>query len=291
MIYDTIVSRTPIGKGWSGDQKYLASTADGAAYLLRISPVEKLERRRRTFALMQRVYALNVSMCAPVECGLSGEGAYVLLGWIEGEEAETAVPKLSLAQQYACGREAGRILSMIHTLPAPETQEDWEPRFNRKIDRNIRMYLECGAPRENAAKFIDYINANRQLLKNRPQSFQHGDYHIGNMLLDRAGRLTVIDFDRDDFGDPYEEFNRIVWCAHASPRFASGMADGYFGEPVPMDFWRLLALYVFSNQLSSVPWAMQFGEDEVATMQKQAREVLAWYDNLQNPVPNWYASK
>ncbi|MEK3769068.1 hypothetical protein MKY14_10950 [Paenibacillus sp. FSL R5-0887] len=28
--------------------------------------------------------------------------------------------------------------------------------------------------------------------------------------------------DRFDYGDPWEEFNRIPWCALTSPEFASG---------------------------------------------------------------------
>ena len=32
-----------------------------------------------------------------------------------------------------------------------------------------------------------YIAENRHLLKNRPQSYQHGDYHIGNMMIDSNG--------------------------------------------------------------------------------------------------------
>lgn len=52
--------------------------------------------------------------------------------------------------------------------------------------------------------------------ENRPQCFQHGDYHIGNMMIEN-GKLVVIDFDRYDFGDPWEEFNRIVWCAQRRP--------------------------------------------------------------------------
>ncbi len=27
-------------------------------------------------------------------------------------------------------------------------------------------------------RFIEFLNANRELLKDRPQVFQHGDYHI-----------------------------------------------------------------------------------------------------------------
>jgi len=44
----------------------------------------------------------------------------------------------------------------------------------------------------------------------------------------------------------------IVWCAQKAPLFASGIVNGYFDDNVPMGFWRLLALYISSNTLSSV---------------------------------------
>ena len=129
------------------------------------------------------------------------------------------------------------------------------------------------------------------MLHGRPQSYQHGDYHIGNMMVDRTGVLTVIDFDRNDVGDPWEEFNRIVWSAQAAPVFASGMVDGYFDGPIPMDFWRLLALYICSNTLGSLPWAIPFGVDQVEIMQRQAAQVLEWYHGMDCVVPRWYRRK
>lgn len=171
---------------------------------------------------------------------------------------------------------------------APATQEGWESRFNRKIDNKIKKYNECSIKYDNGQLFIDYINENRHLLKGRPQVYQHGDYHIGNMMIDRNGELYIIDFDRNDYGDPWEEFNRIVWCAQKSPLFASGMVNGYFNDNVPMEFWKLLALYISSNTLSSVYWAIPFGQDEVNTMINQVKEVLSWYDNMRNPMPTWY---
>ena len=126
------------------------------------------------------------------------------------------------------------------------------------------------------------------MLKNRPQTYQHGDYHVGNMMIDSNGQLQIIDFNRDDYGDPWEEFNRIVWCAQASPQFASGMVDGYFDGQVPMLFWQLLAFYIASNTLSSLPWAIPFGEGEIQVMRRQAAEVLEWYDGMRNVVPTWY---
>ena len=282
------ISKEPITKGWSGDKKYCVTTVDSTKYLLRISPIEQYDKKKSEFEMMQRVSALGVPMCQPIEFGTCDEGVYSLQSWIDGQDAEDVIPALSDTEQYAYGLEAGRILKKTHSIPAPETQEDWEIRFNRKIDRKIKMYNDCPIKYENGQAFIDYINANRHLLKNRPQCYQHGDYHIGNMMVDKDGKLKIIDFDRDDFGDPWEEFNRIVWCAQKTPIFASGMVNGYFDGAVPMEFWRLLALYISSNTLSSVPWAIPFGQKEIDTMVNQAKEVLSWYDNMENPVPTWY---
>ena len=191
--------------------------------------------------------------------------------------------------QYRYGLDAGRILAKIHTIPAPEDAPSWENRFNAKIDRKIAMYENCELKYEHGGEaFLGYLAQHRPLLSGRPQSYQHGDYHIGNMMIDRDGVLTIIDFDRDDFGDPWEEFNRIVWCAQAAPAFASGMVDGYFDGEVPMEFWKLLALYICSNTLSSLPWAIPFGEKEIQVMRNQAAQVLEWYDGMANVVPTWY---
>ena len=288
-LYEAFVSKAAIDKGWSGDQKYCAVTADGAKYMLRIAPMERLERKQKEFEKMKEVAALGIPMCLPLEFGICEAGVYAIQTWIDGTDAEDAVMAMDAAAQYRYGLDAGRILAKIHTIPAPADAPDWETRFNAKIDRKIAMYEACPLKYDcGSDAFLEYIAQNRHLLKDRPQSYQHGDYHIGNMMIDQAGVLTVIDFDRDDFGDPWEEFNRIVWCAQSAPAFASGMVDGYFDGEVPMEFWKLLALYISSNTLSSLPWAIPFGEEEIRVMQNQAAQVLQWYENMQNPVPIWY---
>lgn len=281
-------TKEPINKGWSSDQKFCVADENGTRYLLCVSDIALRDKKQAEYHMMERVAAMGVPMCRPVAFGVCADGVYSIQSWIDGEDAEAVIPSCSDAEQYAYGLEAGRILRRIHTIPAPAAQEDWESRFNRKMDYKIKKYGECPVKYENGQAFIDYINENRHLLKGRPQVYQHGDYHIGNMMMDRNGQLHVIDFDRSDYGDPWEEFNRIVWCAQKSPLFASGMVNGYFDDDVPMAFWRLLALYIASNTLSSVYWAIPFGQDEVNTMLNQAEEVLSWYDNMRSSVPAWY---
>lgn len=300
------VSKELITKGWSSDKKYCVTDENGIKYLLRLSDIAQYDVKKLEFQMMEKVAALGVPMCRPIAFGCCGDDmfegkcaeveeqeyiekyVYSLQEWIEGGDAEELMSGFSDTEQYAYGLEAGRILKKIHSIPAPAEQEDWSIRFNRKLDNKIKKYGECPLKYQGGEAFIDYINANRHLLKDRHQVYQHGDYHIGNMMIDQNGKLQIIDFNRSDFGDPWEEFNRIVWCAQASPLFASGMVNGYFDGQVPMKFWKLLALYIAGNTLSSIYWAIPFGEAEINTMVNQAAEVLEWYDNMKTPVPKWY---
>lgn len=291
MLFDRMITREPIHKGWSGDQKYRITDDLGNAYLLRISSIERYEKKQTQFRRMEQAAALDIPMCLPVEFGRCEEGVYSIQTWIEGVDAEETIPTLPFHQQYAYGVDAGKILARLHTIPAPGDIPAWEERFNKKINRKIAMYQGCPLKYDHGEAFLAYLAENRHLLSSRPQSYQHGDYHIGNMMIDENGTLTIIDFDRDDCGDPWEEFNRIVWCAQCAPHFATGMVDGYFGSEVPKAFWDLLALYICSNTLSSLPWAISFGEQEIQTMRKQAKEVLAWYSGMTCTVPTWYLAE
>ena len=227
-------------------------------------------------------------MCFPVEFGICEEGVYALHTWIQGEDAEPAIPKIPKQEQYDYGIRAGQILARLHTIPAPEGAHNWEQYFTAKVRRKIAAYEACPFRYEHGEEMVNYLKENAHLLKNRPVTYQHGDYHIGNMMLGSDGTLYVIDFEKDDFGDPWEEFNRIVWSAQAAPEFARGILDGYFDGQVPQLFWQLMAYYICSNSVGSLPWAVSYGQEEVDTMIRQAGDILSWYDNMKQIVPSWY---
>ena len=282
------IKKEPINKGWSGDKKYCVTDACGNKYLLRVSPSEQFERKKSEFNHMSKAASFGVPMCQPLEFGMCDEGVYSIQSWIDGVDAEENINNFSAKQQYAYGFDAGVILKKIHQIPAPADIEDWEIFFNRKVDRKIEMYNRCPLKYENGQIFIDYVNSHRHLFHNRPRVYQHGDYHIGNMMIGNDNKLYIIDFNRNSFGDPWEEFNRIVWCVVASPIFATGMVNGYFDNNVPIEFWQLLSLYIASNTLSSLPWSIPFGEKEIQKFIDQSNDVLAWYNNMTNPIPTWY---
>ncbi len=280
----------PIEKGWSTDEKFKILTRDQKTLLLRISSAESYPIKRREFEYLSRLKTLDIFMTHPIAVGLcdNGQSCYLLFTWLEGLDASSVIEYLPEETQSNYGHAAGVALRKIHSIGAPEVQEGWESRFNRKMDQKIAKYHACPIKVDGAEHLINYIEANRTLLENRPQTLQHGDYHIGNMIITPSKQLGIIDFNRLDFGDPWEEFNRIIWCAVVSPKFATGLIDGYFDNDVPDLFFKCLALYISSNQLASIPWAIPFGQDEVDVMIEQTQCVLEWYDNMNNVIPTWY---
>ena len=161
------VTKEPINKGWSSDKKYCITDEKGTRYLLRISDIAQYDAKQSEFNRMKQVASLGVPMCQPIEFGVCEDGVYSVFSWIDGEDARQVISDYSDTEQYAYGLEAGRILRRIHSIPAPAEQEDWELRFNRKMDNKIQKYNESPIKYENGQAFIDYINENRHLLKNR----------------------------------------------------------------------------------------------------------------------------
>ena len=283
----TIFEITPVLAGWSADEKYRVVTKDGV-FLLRLSPEDQYERKLIEFQAMQKMAGLGVPMSRAIDMGRYEHGVYSLQEWIEGEDAEALIPTLPTNEQARLGKMAGGILKTIHSIPRSGEFEDWDTLFNRKIDKRIQNYLACPLKYEGDAFFFRAIERYRGLLKNRPQSCHHGDYHVGNMMIDRDSQLVLIDFDRLDFGDPWEEFNRLFWSVKASAIFAKALVDAYFDSLIPSCFWELFQLYISVNALSSLPWAIPFGDKDVSNMREMAGILLDWYPKEDECIPTWY---
>lgn len=267
---------TPILKGWSDDAKYRVKTEDGRNLLLRVSAREKYDRKKEEFEALKTIESRGIPAPKPIAFGRCPDNSsvYMLLSWTEGKEAEEVLPLLSREEQYRVGVKAGILQKRLNSIPAPEGMKPWDLRFGKKLDWKNERYLACGIRFEHDDLMLAYIEEHRHLIENRPQSFQHGDFHCGNIIISEEGEPCIIDF------------NRIVWCAKRSIYFAAGRIDGYFDGSVPDEFWDLLLLYISSNTLSSIPWSIPFGQKEVDTAVEMAKEVLFWYDDMKTSVPS-----
>jgi len=282
-----------IKKGWSLEKKFKITLDSGEMQLLRIVDREQTERKQREFKLLSDLKPLNIWMSTPIETGICNEGksVYTLFTWLEGRDADVLLPQYSIQEQYNLGVRAGEILKKLHSHSAPRDQISWESRYNKKIDQKIKAYKNCGVVLEGEHYYLEYINQQRELLNDRPQSFQHGDYHIGNMILNDKKELGIIDFNRFNFGDPWEEFNRITFSAEVSAEFATGMINGYFNKDVPVKFFSLMKLYIAVNQIAALPWALEYEITDVKIMKNLFKKTLKSYDDFTLNRPNWYKSK
>lgn len=273
-----------IKKGWSADQKYYIETQNNRKFLLRAAPEQQAQRKSMEFQHMKTAYDLGVPMQEPLDI----ENNLTLLTWLEGNDAKDVLPKLSAAEQYQLGVTAGKILKTLHSIPAPAETENWDTSYARKIDRNINNYKTCPVKYPKGATILEYVQSNRNLITQRPLTFQHGDYHTGNMIFSADTQLNIIDFNRWSYGDPWEEFNRIDFTAELSPEFAAGQINGYFDNQPPVEFFQLLSLYICTNLLNALPWALDYSDKEVEVMLNKAAAVLEWFDDMEETVPSWY---
>jgi len=285
-IFQRFVKYEPIIKGFSADKKYCVTDASGKKYYLRIAPLSEYEALKLLFAMLKKLAALGVPMCTPVEFGTCDAGVYYLQSWIDGADLASVLPGLSEGEQYVLGVKAGEILRKIHTIPAPEIQEDWLEQFNRETETKIKKYHEYGLQFEGDEEALAYIEQNRHLLKNRPQCFQHGDFHVHNMMIEK-GEIKIIDFSYG-FGDPWEEMESIRWCVDVSVYFANGMINGYFVDRPPESFWQTLLLYFCKGMFHNLLWGKEHSDEQVESAFQHIRKIREWTDGLKNVIPTWY---
>ena len=279
-----------ITEGWSHDLKFKITTQAGETQLLRLAKATALSEEKEKYASFKALASKQLPIPKLLRAGLccNGKYTYRIFSWLNGKPLRDAIKDLSGQQQIQLGQQAGQILQQIHQTQAPENFPDWEDFYNEKINRKIACFKNGGFVFSKANKMIDFIENNRFLLKQRPSTFQHGDFHIGNMLLTPENKLAIIDFDRLDFGDPWEEFNRIIWTASESKAFAISQINAYFEAKVPEAFFPLLALYSATGQIGAFAWAAGYGPGEVKTHKAQTLKILEWYDDFRQTVPRWF---
>ena len=287
------VSVERIAKGWSSDRKYLAQTRSGERLLLRVSDIGQFDTKRKEYGIIEKYSRLGFEMSAPREFGVcdGGRSAYMLLSWVEGSDLEETLPGLTEGEQYLRGRQAGAILRKIHSVPLDPADVPSQTKREKKL-LQLARYEASNLRIPNDAIAIRYVRENIDQIWQEPPCYLHGDFHPGNLIDMRGGTIGVIDFNRWEVGDPYEEFYKLEsFGTEVSVPYCVGQIDAYFEDSIPDGFWTANAVYVAQASLYSIKWAEKFGQRDIDGMVVRAKAAFDHFDAFTRTVPKWYTDE
>ncbi len=283
-----IVSVVPLLKGWSRDKKYILESSDGERYVLRLSDNDLYEKKKNQFDLLKKIKLLGLNCSQPFEFGVTSNGTvYILLSYLEGEDGKKAVLDMTDEEAYRLGIEAGNCLRKLHSVDIPPQRLTWWDRYLEKMPRKIAVLNACEYKLPLQDMILRYYETHYEIMKDRPLVLCHGDYHLGNMIVNN-GKIGIIDFDKNGVSDPYDEFKPFCWNVMVSEYFETGLINGYFNSQIPDDFWRILKFYTAESLISHLPWSVKFGQQEIKTALEVADNQMKWYGKFEFDVPTWY---
>ena len=277
--------------GWSSDVKYYVLDAHNREYMLRLSDISQDQSKRIEFERIQNFNTLDFEMSRAVEFGTCNPGSmvYMLLTWVAGESLESSLKVLSEQKQYELGIKAGKILKAIHDLPTIEVVDVLAKK--EKMLEKLARYERCGYRVEQDDKIINYIKSHLDDLNDLKAVMNHGDYHVGNLILTSDFEVGVIDFNRMQVSDHVEDFYKVQsFNVEVSIPFSIGQIHGYFQGNPSEEFWKVLALYNAYAALNSITWATKFGQEEIEGMIRRCRQTMKDYDSFTQVVPRWYVT-
>lgn len=198
--------------------------------------------RRQEFELLQLAHRAGVRVPRPRWFGQlvdqdQNQRPFLLMDRIEGESIGARVvrlPELATARSRLSAQ-MGEQLARIHAL-APEPP--WLPRPPDKTVPADWMLRRL----RHLAEEIQIVNpayelALRWLEANQPKAYRtvlvHGDFRIGNMIINDQGLLGVIDWEFSHVGDPAED---LAWPGLRDWRFGQD-ALGFGGVGQRADFY------------------------------------------------------
>lgn len=280
----------PVTVGWSSDYKLRLSDSAGRRYLLRCSAGVPVSRRAMQAGAMLEASAAGMLCTLPAKYGpLCDGGSFILQTWLEGDGLEDILRESDASTCRNLGELAGRALRSVHDASIGPASDFAFITAARRIERHIAGYVRSGFSEPWQCDALAAVRDGLHLLRGRPVCLRHGDFHPGNMVL-HGDKLGIIDFDRCDRGDPFDEFYKAeMFSRELSTDFVNGQLHAYFCGDPPKLFWKVLKLYLADVIMYSLVWALPFGEAEVEGMRSRAITVIDDFDSFRANVPSWYS--
>jgi len=281
-----------INKGFSSDSKYYIKTKDDKEFFLRLSDISLYNKKKEEHEIIKLMKHIEISSLQEVDFGVcnNGKNVYMLQTWINGVALESVLPTLSGDNQYKLGIEGGRILKKIHSIKSRE-DIDWYSVRVKKYLSSYEKYKQHGIEYKYENQINEYVNLNVHLLKNIGVSLVHGDYHVGNMILNSKENITIIDYDRIDWKAPIEDFYKLgVFSRNISVPFSRGQIDGYTDNNPSVEFWEMYCLSMAMTSFLSLLWGKIRSEDMYNYRKKLCDTLVEDHNCFKEIIPRWYRS-
>ncbi|WP_214891860.1 aminoglycoside phosphotransferase family protein [Exiguobacterium sp. H66] len=279
----------PLTIGYSSYPKFYVINGQ-REYVLQFMDGTRFAWQRELAENVQTMSADGLPVVPFVEVGrLSAHSAYSIRPYFRGNDARTELATADEATAYKLGIEAGRVLAALHGYVAPASVAPWAERCQAKHERYVTGYRSSGVEFEQAEQINAWVEQQIPRLANRPNRFQHDDFHPGNLIVRDGSLVGVIDFDQADYGDPWHDFVKLgLFTVEQSIPFARGQLRGYFDGPVPDVFWDVYGVYMAMALFSALVWTVRNHTEEVAEMTNRLTRILAAHDNFSRRIPVWY---
>ncbi|MFD2045498.1 aminoglycoside phosphotransferase family protein [Ornithinibacillus salinisoli] len=276
-----------IEKGFSFDNKYIIDDT----YLLRTFLNENEKKRRQEFDYIN--IASNYSSFVPKGIEYNTlpeiEMSYMVLSYLPGTDGEEAIKDLTGTEQYNAGFLAGKELKNIHQVPAPRNYPSWYITKKKKSEKYLMELQQVNIEESIKELLATYIREHEDIMKDRPNTLQHDDFHPSNLLIHHRTFAGIIDFQRMDWGDPVHDLHKLGFFSKPiSIEFTKGIIDGYHDNHVTDEFWRLYGLYSAMHVVSALVWGQRLSKEQYNKMKKYSFAVIKDHDNFNNSVPTWY---
>jgi aminoglycoside phosphotransferase (APT) family kinase protein len=228
-----------------------AVDADGKRLLVRRAGGGVIHRHtlslRQEFEVLQEAHQAGVKVPRPLAYieDLAGREAFVMER-LEGETIGRRIVRMEVPAQLPT--QMAEELAKIHALP-PERLPFLE---EASIDRLVEELDEVGEPHPAIELGLWWLRENRPT--RREPVVVHGDFRIGNLVVDETGLVGVLDWEFAHLDDPARDLSFTLvraWRFGVPERRLGGIGDaepylaryneltGFDVRPDELDYWEL----------------------------------------------------
>ena len=277
--------------GWSSDEKFYIENRYGEKLLLRISSIDQLQAKEKEFRIIQKFNSLDFTISGAIDFGVCnhGQNVYMLLTWVQGDPLEEVICTFNDDFQFRLGVMAGKILKAMHNIKVDQEDIPKETKIAKKLYQ-LERYEKSSFRIPDDEYIIEYIKDNIHKTCQGAPVYLHGDFHLGNLIYTPEKAIGVIDFNRWECGDRFEEFYKVQsFDVEKSIPFAIGQIKGYFNGCPTDEFWEIQKVYVAHTSLYSIEWAVKYGQQDIDGMVKRCYSAIEDYDGFKLLIPKWYS--